>query len=81
MRPVTRKFALNFKIVMSALGQKQTFAVQKNMSALLPKVDMCGALAHVCFVPKADMREMIKSRQMATEPGHPLTRHDALFAR
>ena len=65
---------------MSALGQKQAFAVENAMSALPPKADMCGALAHVCFVPIADMREMIKSRQMATEPGHPLTRHDALFA-
>ena len=30
---------------MSALGQKQTCAVQKAMSALPPKADMCGALA------------------------------------
>jgi hypothetical protein len=28
--------------VMSALGQKQTYAVQKDMSALHPRVDMCG---------------------------------------
>ena len=28
---------------MSALGQKQTFAVQNGMSALPPKADMCGA--------------------------------------
>ena len=40
---------------MSALGQKQTFAVQKVMSALPPKADMCGALAHVRFVPIADI--------------------------
>ena len=40
---------------MSALGQKQTFAVQNGMSALPPKADMCSALAHVCFVPKADI--------------------------
>ena len=40
---------------MSALGQKQTFAVQTGMSALLPKADMCGAKRNVCFVPKADM--------------------------
>jgi hypothetical protein len=57
---------------MSALGQKQTYAVQTGMSALPPiatakaefpqrvmsalppKADMCGALAHVCFGPKAD---------------------------
>jgi hypothetical protein len=25
------------------------------MSALLPKADMCSALAHVCFGPKADI--------------------------
>jgi hypothetical protein len=30
--------------LMSALGQKQTLAVQKNMSALPPKADICGAL-------------------------------------
>ena len=36
---------------MSALGQKQTCAAQKVMSALTPKADMCGALAYVCFVP------------------------------
>jgi len=47
---------------MFALGQKQTYAVQKAMSALPPKADMCGALAHVCFVPIADIR---KTRQIA----------------
>ena len=36
---------------MSALGQKQTCAAQKVMSALPPKADMCSALAHVRFVP------------------------------
>ena len=40
---------------MSALGQKQTCATHKLMSALPPKADMCSALAHVCFGPKADM--------------------------
>src|SRR5215510_2791860 len=40
---------------MSALGQKQTDAVQKGMSALPPKADMCSALADVCFGPKADI--------------------------
>jgi hypothetical protein len=34
---------------MSALGQKQTFAPQKAMSALPPKADMCGATWDVCF--------------------------------
>jgi hypothetical protein len=40
---------------MSALGQKQTCAVQNGMSALHPKADMCGALARVRFVPIADI--------------------------
>jgi hypothetical protein len=40
---------------MSALGQKQTLAPQQAMSALPPKADMCGALAHVSFVPIADI--------------------------
>ena len=40
---------------MSALGQKQTCAVQKGMSALPPKADMCSATRHVRFVPIADI--------------------------
>ena len=48
---------------MSALGQKQTCAVQKVMSALPPKADMCSALAHVCFVPKADIRDCRRCRE------------------
>ena len=40
---------------MSALGHKQTFAVQKGMSALPPKADMCSATRDVRFVPKADI--------------------------
>jgi len=36
---------------MSALGQKQTCAAQKVMSALPPKADMCGATRDVRFVP------------------------------
>src|SRR5262245_36060191 len=39
---------------MSALGHKQTFAVQEPMSALPPKADMCGATMDVRFGPKAD---------------------------
>jgi hypothetical protein len=38
---------------MSALGQKQTFAVQKGMSALPPKADIHQRELHVRFVPKA----------------------------
>ena len=40
---------------MSALGQKQTFAVQNGMSALIPIADMCRAQADVRFVPIADI--------------------------
>jgi len=36
---------------MSALGHKQTFAVQIGMSALHPKADMCGATKDVRFGP------------------------------
>ena len=43
---------------MSALGQKQTFAVQKGMSALPPIADMCGATRDIRFVPIADSEEM-----------------------
>jgi hypothetical protein len=39
---------------MSALGQKQTCAVQEPMSALPPKADMCGATRDVRFGPIAD---------------------------
>ena len=47
---------------MSALGQKQTCATHKSMSALTPKADMCGATAHVRFVPKADIAFATKIR-------------------
>ena len=40
---------------MSALGQKQTFAMHKPMSALPPEADMCSATWYVRFVPKADI--------------------------
>jgi hypothetical protein len=40
---------------MSALGQKQTFAVQKRMSALPPKADIDSGSRNVRFVPKADI--------------------------
>ena len=40
---------------MSALGQKQTCALQKVMSALPPKADMCGATKDVCFGPIVDI--------------------------
>jgi hypothetical protein len=43
--------------VMSALPPKATAKADfraKVMSALSPKADMCSALAHVCFGPKAE---------------------------
>ena len=43
---------------MSALGHKQTFAVQTVMSALPPKADMCGAPWNVRYVPIADIAEI-----------------------
>jgi len=33
--------------LMSALGHKRTYAVQKGMSALPPKADICSATRHV----------------------------------
>ena len=56
---------------MSALGQKQTFAVQNSMSALHPIADMCSALAHVCFVPKADMAAKLLSLDLLDVRQHP----------
>ena len=49
---------------MSALGQKQTYAVQNGMSALPPNSDReCGfpQKAMSDLAPKADMRHFIRS--------------------
>ena len=48
---------------MSALGQKQTCAVQKGMSALPPIADMCSATDDVRFVPIADIDELIRTNR------------------
>ena len=32
--------------------------MQEGMSALPPKADMCGAVVHVCYGPKADMAHL-----------------------
>jgi hypothetical protein len=53
--------AVSIEAIMSALGQKRTFAVRKAMSALPPKADMCSALAYVCFGPIADIKPFIRS--------------------
>ena len=42
---------------MSALGQKQTFAVHQPMSALPPIADIPGDDQHVRFVPKAELMQ------------------------
>src|SRR5215831_17748609 len=44
-------------------GQKQTCALQKAMSALPPKADMCSAVIHVCFEPIADMSFNIQTKR------------------
>ena len=44
---------------MSALGQKQTCAAQKVMSALPPKADICSAALYVRFVPIADISKQL----------------------
>ena len=45
---------------MSALGHKQTFAVQNGMSALPPKADMCGALALCPLCAKSGLMQCSK---------------------
>jgi hypothetical protein len=45
----------NSRLFMSALGQKQTCAVQNVMSALPPEADMSSATRDVRFVPIADI--------------------------
>ena len=39
-------------------SDRESGFTQKVMSALPPKADMCGALAHVRFVPIADINDM-----------------------
>ena len=49
---------------MSALGQKQTFAMQTAMSALPPKADMCSANTDVRSGPIADSCNAAKQGQL-----------------
>src|SRR5262245_19297279 len=58
-------------------GQKRTLALQKAMSALPPKADMCGALAHVCFGPEADRDQ----RKLMTTLGPSFVPNPGLFSR
>jgi hypothetical protein len=53
---------------MSALGQKQTLALQKGMSALPPKADMCGATRDVRFGQKADIGAQISRQKIGATP-------------
>jgi hypothetical protein len=46
---------------------------QTVMSALLPKADMCSALAHVCFGPKADIGIIRLQRTRANPLGNSST--------
>jgi hypothetical protein len=52
---------------MSALGQKQTFAVHQPMSALPLKADMCGATSDVRFGPKADIEGLLNHLVSASD--------------
>ena len=55
---------------MSALGQKQTCAVQNGMSALTPIADMCSAQADVHFVPIADIAsKLVRAAKNVGVPG------------
>jgi len=49
LEPANNSTNLALEGPMSALGQKQTFALHQPMSALPPKADMCSALADVCY--------------------------------
>jgi hypothetical protein len=53
---------------MSALGQKQTCAVQEGMSALPPKADMCAATSDVRLVPIADIATVVRHNERDRQP-------------
>ena len=46
--------------------EKRTCAVQKGMSALPPKADMCSATRNVRFVPKADISKLSRVQNEKT---------------
>ena len=56
---------------MSALGQKQTFAMQQGMSAL-PPIAAVHALADVRFVQKADIAALIGCDEYPWPPSRTL---------
>jgi hypothetical protein len=49
---------------------------QNVMSALPPKADMCGALTHVCFGPKADIVIRVQINEKASFTSDELFRRD-----
>jgi hypothetical protein len=53
---------------MSALGHKPTCAVQKGMSALPPKADMCGATRDVRYGPIADIQDTNREANLRRVP-------------
>ena len=55
---------------MSALGQKQTCAMQNGMSALPSIADMCGAKRDVRFVPKADIGWLVEMSAKCQDRTH-----------
>jgi hypothetical protein len=67
---------------MSALGQKQTFAVHQPMSALPPKADIGELELHVRFGPIADiyMAELLVIRATPLFSVHLLILRDPLAA-
>jgi len=52
---------------MSALGQKQTYAVQNGMSALPPKATSNATYGDVRFGPKADIESIVTVQETAPE--------------
>jgi hypothetical protein len=87
-QPVQRPTRVNCEFCnakeMSGLGHQRTFALQRPMSALPPKADMCSALTHVCFGPKRTHapqqialkkdRQLRRSNRLATAQSCPALR-------
>jgi hypothetical protein len=55
--------------------------VQKVMSAIPPKADMCGALAHVRFVPIADISQISAPMKIERPPRGCLSENSITFTR
>jgi hypothetical protein len=58
-------------LLMSVVGQKQTFRNVRAMSALPPKADIDGARWNVCFGPEADIPTEMK--RVCFAPARPRT--------